>query len=100
MWKRVICPPLRRSVVLAMKETGTRRPTRSQRSLKQLIAVEDPAWPMIRRWIADARHVVEVLPAERTQAVDTLLALQVTTRSPLGALALETGGILVDHGWL
>jgi hypothetical protein len=26
--------------------------------------------------------------------------LQVTTRSPLGALAHETGGLLVDHGWL
>lgn len=26
--------------------------------------------------------------------------LQVTTRSPLGAVALETGGMLIDHGWL
>jgi hypothetical protein len=26
--------------------------------------------------------------------------LQVTTRFPLGAIGLECGGILVDHGWL
>jgi uncharacterized protein DUF2625 len=77
-----------------------RRSHVSQRSLEQLTAVEDPVWPMIRAWIADARQVVEVLPADRAQAETTLLALQVTTRSPMGALALETGGILVDHGWL
>ncbi len=29
-----------------------------------------------------------------------LLHLQVTTRSPMGAIALETGGILIDRGWL
>jgi Protein of unknown function DUF2625 len=29
-----------------------------------------------------------------------LAALQVTTRSPLGAVAAHTGGLLVDGGWL
>lgn len=72
----------------------------SQRSLDQLIEVTNPAWPIIREWIADARDTVEVLPTKRAHAEATLLALQVTTRSPLGAFALETGGILVDHGWL
>lgn len=71
----------------------------SQRSLDQLTAVEDPAWPIICKWIADAHQAVEVLSSEQAQAEATLLALQVTTRSPLGAFALETGGILVDHGW-
>ena len=71
-----------------------------QRSLEQLTAVEDPAWPLIQGWITEARQTVEALPAEQAQAEATLLALQVTTRSPIGALALETGGILVDHGWL
>ena len=28
------------------------------------------------------------------------MSAQVTTRSPLGAVIHETGGILVDHGWL
>jgi hypothetical protein len=38
----------------------------------------------------------------RTEAPreETLQALQVTTRSPLGAVALETGCLLVDHGWI
>lgn len=29
-----------------------------------------------------------------------LLSLQVTTRSTMGAVAYETGGLLIDHGWL
>lgn len=29
-----------------------------------------------------------------------LLATQVTTRSPMGAVVYHTGGILVDHGWI
>jgi hypothetical protein len=77
-----------------------RRSNVSQRSLDQLTAVEDPAWPIIHNWVADAHQVVEVLSSDRAQAEATLLALQVTTRSPMGALALETGGIFVDHGWL
>jgi hypothetical protein len=72
----------------------------SQRPLAELLQVDDPAWPVIQGWIANAHIPVEVLPAERTHGERVLLALQVTTRSPLGAFALETGGVLVDHGWL
>jgi hypothetical protein len=71
-----------------------------RRSLDQLTDRDDPAWPIILGWIAGSRSAPEVLPPERSRAEAALLTLQVTTRSPLGALALETGGILVDHGWL
>jgi hypothetical protein len=37
---------------------------------------------------------------ERQEAEACLLALQVTARSTLGALALHTGGVVIDHGWL
>ena len=43
---------------------------------------------------------MSVLPAEPDDGCRTLETLQVTTRSPLGAMAFHTGGILVDHGWL
>src|SRR5579885_1817393 len=71
-----------------------------QRSLDELTQIEDPAWPLIQGWIAPARHPIEMLRTDQAQAETALLALQVTTRSPLGAFALETGGVLVDHGWL
>lgn len=60
----------------------------------------DDALELIREWVADAPHPVEVLPCTREDGERALLALQVTTRSPLGSLALHTGGLLVDHGWL
>lgn len=71
-----------------------------KRTLKELIDVVDPAWPLVQEWLAKASTPVEVLPADRRQGEEVLLHLQVTTRSPLGAIALESGGILIDHGWL
>ncbi|HEY7359113.1 MAG TPA: DUF2625 family protein [Ktedonobacterales bacterium] len=72
----------------------------SQRSLHELLDTIDPMWPLIQQWLSGAAHPVEVLPAQRSEAETTLLTLQVTTRSPLGAMAWETGGLLVDDGWL
>jgi hypothetical protein len=70
------------------------------RTLDELINAQVPAWPLVQEWIAAARNPVEVLSGTRTQGERMLLALQVTTRSPMGAIALESGGILIDHGWL
>ncbi len=60
----------------------------------------DPAWPLVQEWVTTARNQVEMLPVDRRRGEETLLHLQVTTRSPMGAIALESGGILIDHGWL
>jgi len=71
------------------------------KQLHELIDLDEPAWPLVRQWIAEATNQVEVLPpiddATRERA---LLDTQVTTRSPMGAVIYESGGILVDHGWL
>jgi hypothetical protein len=68
-------------------------------SLAELLS-DDPAWPLIQSWVVEASHEVVVLPTERTRGEATLHRLQVTTGSVLGAIALETGGLLIDHGWL
>ena len=69
------------------------------RTLADLTQTPDPAWPLVQRWVADAPRV-EVLPAESTKADKALLQLQVTLRSPMGAVVYHTGGLLIDHGWL
>jgi hypothetical protein len=69
------------------------------RPLADLLSPE-PAWPQVQSWVQGATRPVVVLPSERARAEDALVALQVTTRSPMGALALETGGLAVDGGWL
>ena len=53
------------------------------------------AW---REWAATSQRRVEVLPPLRGAA--TMAALEVDAASTLGAIALETGGILVDDAWL
>lgn len=55
---------------------------------------------VIESWIAAAPHPVEVLPCVPAHGEIALEALQVTARSPLGAIAYETGGLLVDGGWI
>jgi hypothetical protein len=70
------------------------------RSLEELIDRTDPAWPIVRSWIDEATNRVEVLPPDLAVRDSALLSSQVTTRSPLGAVIYESGGLLVDHGWV
>jgi hypothetical protein len=69
------------------------------RVFEDLLDLNDPAMPLVKQWLAKSSRPYEVLaPSERRREV--LLDLQVTTRSPMGAIAYETGGILVDYGWM
>jgi len=71
------------------------------KSLQELINCEDPAWPLVQQWIAEATNPVEVLPpADNATREKALLHTQVTTRSPMGAIIYECGGIFIDHNWL
>ena len=69
------------------------------RSLDELIDRNDPAIELVRQWVHAADVDCEILPAS-IENERVLCEVQVTTRSTLGAIAYETGGILVDHGWL
>lgn len=71
-----------------------------RRPLIELIEKTDPAWPIIQEHCATATNHVEVLPCSEPNNSNALLATQVTTRSWMGAVIFETGGILIDHGWL
>ena len=69
------------------------------RSIRELLS-DDPAWPLVRHWIDAASNRVDVLEARDPERSEALEALQVTTGSPLGAIVYETGGLLIDGGWL
>lgn len=70
------------------------------RELSELIDVEEPAWPELREIVGAGPVSVEVLPADGGLGKASLLQLQVTARSYLGAVVLHCGGLLVDDGWL
>ncbi|MEZ6020800.1 MAG: DUF2625 family protein [Planctomycetota bacterium] len=69
------------------------------RTLEQLINRDDPAMPKIRDWFAQGCQQFDVLEPS-SMSGEVLVGLQVTTRSPMGAIAYETGGILIANGWL
>lgn len=68
--------------------------------VRELINLTDPGWPLVEEWIKAATNKVEVLPVDTVQAKDALHKIQVTTRSPMGAIVYQTGGLLVDNGWI
>jgi hypothetical protein len=73
---------------------------KNMRSIEELINKEDPGWTLVKEWIDSARNKVEILPVDEAKAKDALYKLQITTRSPMGAIVYMTGGILVDDSWI
>ncbi|MFT3705543.1 MAG: DUF2625 family protein [Agriterribacter sp.] len=70
------------------------------RPLDQLINETDPGWKLVKEWIGAAKNKVEILPVDTLKAKDALFKIQVTTRSPMGAVFYMTGGLLIDNGWI
>lgn len=65
------------------------------RSLRELIDVDDPAWPALADALLDSGASTRILPIERSEGERCLYRLQLTAQSTLGALALKTGGVTV-----
>ncbi len=70
------------------------------RTLDELIDNKDSGWVMLKEWIEEAKNKVEVLDKDNSRADSTLYQLQVTTRSTMGAIVYETGGLFIDNGWI
>ena len=69
------------------------------RTLDELINQQDPALPLLREWSNDpAGNGGTLLPPSDAVRVETLQRLQVTTRSMLGTVVYETGGVSVADG--
>jgi Protein of unknown function DUF2625 len=62
--------------------------------------VEQSAWSEISALVAAAPYPVEVLPADPQQAAACLAALEIATGSWFGAVVANSGGLVIDHGWL
>jgi len=69
------------------------------RPVEQLIHQTESALPFVTETAAAVAGRCVVHPPSPS-ASDILYRTQVTTRSPMGAIAYHTGGISVLHGWL
>lgn len=70
------------------------------RPIEELINESDSGWPFVTEWIKSAKNKIEILSVDKQKAKDALYKTQVTTRSPMGSIVYETGGILIDNGWI
>ncbi|QRY46700.1 DUF2625 family protein [Mycolicibacterium boenickei] len=72
--------------------------TSERRSLAELDLVESTVWAQIAEWAQQGHNTI--LPITPGEGQARLLDLQMTTLSTPGAVTLNCGGILADHGWL
>lgn len=70
------------------------------RGLEDLLDPDDDSLPLVAAWPRESPHPVEIIQGDPSAGRQALLALQVTTRSALGAVAFHCGGLRADHGWL
>ncbi|MFI9103731.1 DUF2625 family protein [Streptomyces fildesensis] len=70
------------------------------RALEELVNVDVPAWPVLQEAFNSAASELEVLPVAERGDGASLLQLQVSAGSALGAMVLHCGGLVVDGGWL
>ena len=69
------------------------------KTLEELVNKEEPGIVLINGFLESAENNWELLPpSDQNEAV--LESMQITTRSPLGAMIYDSGGLLIDHGWL
>jgi Protein of unknown function DUF2625 len=69
------------------------------RSIEELMSV-DSSWPHVLNLLESSPYEYEVVPAPLTQRESTLLSLQVSVHSVMGALAWNCGLVAIDSGWV
>ncbi|NCD68931.1 DUF2625 domain-containing protein [Mucilaginibacter agri] len=69
------------------------------RNLAELTA-DKSGWDLVKDWAVSSKNKVEFLPVNKIKADTALHQLQITTRSPMGAIVYFTGGVIIDNGWL
>ncbi|RYG53844.1 MAG: DUF2625 family protein, partial [Chitinophagaceae bacterium] len=57
-------------------------------------------WKSISKWADSAKNTVEILPADSLRSIEAFRQSSVLRQSILSAIVLNTGGILVDNGWI
>jgi len=70
------------------------------RFLKDLVNKKESAWPDILAAISRSNRKIEVLPVIDANGEKALFDTQVTTRSPMGSIIFNSGGLLIDSGWI
>ncbi len=70
-------------------------------TVDELVDQDNHAWEEVRNILKEGQNSHHIVSAKSESAPgDTLYRLQVSTKSYLGTVAYETGGIVFDYGWI
>ncbi|EHS57155.1 DUF2625 domain-containing protein [Paenibacillus sp. Aloe-11] len=70
-------------------------------TVDELVDQDNHAWEEVRNILQEGNNPYRIVSAESESARrDALYRLQASTKSYLGTVAYETGGIMFDHGWI
>ncbi|WP_130734657.1 DUF2625 domain-containing protein [Flavobacterium sp. J27] len=72
----------------------------NMKPVSELLNLTDSGWPIVEDWINTAKNKVEILNLDSNSDKDALYHTQVTTRSPMGAIVYNSGGLIIDDGWI
>ena len=68
-------------------------------TLADLVNLEEPGINLVKAWLGEGSVPYDILPVSANRD-ERLVETQVTTKSPMGAVVYDTGGILIENGWL
>ncbi|MGN8227727.1 DUF2625 domain-containing protein [Paenibacillus polymyxa] len=70
-------------------------------TVDELVDKDNHAWEEVTNILKEGRNSHHIVSSKSESAPgDTLYRLQVSTKSYLGTVAYETGGIVFDYGWI
>lgn len=72
----------------------------NKKTLEELTSTDSPSWELISGWLPKASNKVKVLEVDSIKKKRELVNLQVSTFSSIGGVIYNSGGILIDNGWI
>jgi hypothetical protein len=68
--------------------------------LIKLLENREEGWMLTRKLLDKSTNKVEILPTDDSASQQNLFLSQVSAKSALGSVILNTGGILIGDGWI
>src|SRR6478735_7465486 len=74
----------------------------SQNSIREVddLTKDNSGWDLVNEWVGSAKNKVILLPVFKSQAKENISKIQVTTKSPMGAIIYNSGGVVIEDGWI
>lgn len=91
---------MKQLIVIAMIFLQANVFAQQKKTVKELVDPSNGKWEMINRWIASSKTKVTVLSKESNRADSAILQCQLSTDNVLGAIVYNSGGLLIDDGWI